>query len=230
MSSMNIGRKKAVKATQKEWRLILIDDHPIIRRGIRDALQDERDLRVVEEASTTAEAVEKARSCSPDLAIVDISMDEGSGLELIKQLRREHPRLAILVLSIHDEELYAERGLRAGANGYIEKDESPSALVQAIRTCLTGGTALSEKMTDRLVRQAVSSDMYVAQGVESLSDRELEVFHHIGSGLGTRKIAEQMCISIKTVETHRENIKKKLGIETASELSRYAVTWAETDT
>lgn len=185
---------------------------------------------MVEEASSITEGVEKARSCSPDLAIVDLSLDEGTGLELIRTLRDEHPGLRIMVLSIHDEQLYAERTLRAGANGYIEKSARPETLIEAVRTCLTGGTALSEKMTDRLVRQAVSSDGSEARGVESLSDRELEVFHQIGAGLGTRQIAEQFCISIKTVETHRENIKKKLDIGTASELSRYAVTWAETDT
>ena len=224
IDSTNPANRKAKKAVKKEWRLLLIDDHPMIRRGVRETLENERDLNIVDEASTEAEALDKARSTAPDLAVTDISLENGSGLELIKQLRSQNPDLRILVLSIHDEELYAERTLRAGANGYIQKSEPADQLIKGIRTALTGGTALSPRMTDRLVQQAVTTDSNESKGVEGLSDRELEVFHQIGSGLGTRQIAERMCISIKTVETHRENIKKKLGIHSAAELSRYAVT------
>ncbi|MFG0284656.1 MAG: response regulator [Phycisphaerales bacterium JB039] len=214
------------KARSKQWTILIIDDHPLVRRGVRDALSDEPDLEVVAEAADVAEGLRKAAD-APDLAIVDISLGHGSGLDLIKQLRAQHPDIKILVLSVHDEALYAERALRAGAQGYLRKSEPADTLIAAIRSVLRGGAALSPVMTERLVRQAVHNKRGEASGVESLSDREMEVFQLIGGGLSTRKIAKQLCISIKTVETHREHIKRKLGIDTAAELSRYAVAWVE---
>ena len=222
-------RAKAVprKATMKRWRLAVVDDHPLVRRGIRDALAEESGFDVVGEAHDASGAMQIVREHHPDLITVDISLGRGSGLELIKQMRSQWPDLGIIVVSVHDEELYAERSLRAGANGYLRKSEPLDRLVGAVRTVLAGGTALTPDMTQRLVDQAVRGGSSDASGVRSLSDRELEVFEMIGSGLGTRKIANRLCISIKTVETHRENIKRKLGIDNAPELARFAVAWVE---
>ncbi len=215
------------RATMKRWRLGVVDDHPLVRRGIRDALADESGFDVVGEATDASEAMDLVRQHAPDLVTIDISLGRGSGLELIKQMRSQWPNLGIIVVSVHDEELYAERALRAGANGYLRKSEPLGKLVDAVRTVLSGGTALTSGMTQRLVDQAVRGGSTEASGVRSLSDRELEVFEMIGSGLGTRKIANRLCISIKTVETHRENIKRKLGIDNAPELARFAVAWVE---
>lgn len=206
---------------------MLIDDHPVVRHGVRDALANEPGLRIVDEAADPEEAMARVREAAPDLAIVDVSLGRRNGLDLIKQLRGEHPGMRILVLSVHDEELYAERALRAGADGYMNKAEPADRLVESIRTILSGGTALSPAMTERLVHQAVRTTNGEPTGVQSLSDRELEVFHLIGSGESTRKIAKRLCISIKTVETHRENIKRKLGVDNAAELTRYAIAWVE---
>lgn len=216
-----------MKARQLSWRLILVDDHPVVRRGVRHALEAEKTLHVVGEAADAGEALQMFRAEKPDLVVTDISLGRGSGLELVKQLRGESGDVKIVVFSVHDEELYAERALRAGADGYVRKNEPADRIVDAVRTVLSGGTALSSNMTGRLVQQAVRSNGGSPGGVEGLSDRELEVFQLIGSGLSTRKIAEQLCISIKTVETHRENIKHKLDVANASELVRYAVAWVE---
>lgn len=206
---------------------MIVDDHPIIRRGIRDAINATPGLQVVAEASDPAEALAVLKETKPDIATIDISLGRGSGLELIKQLRAEYPDLRMVVVSVHDEELYAERALRAGAAGYIRKSAPADEIVAALRTVLDGGTALTAGMTERLVHQAVHGGAGGQTGVESLSDRELEVFELLGNGLSTRRVAERLCISIKTVETHRENIKHKLGVSNASELTRYAVAWVE---
>ncbi|MFG0304959.1 MAG: response regulator [Phycisphaerales bacterium JB040] len=227
MSSTKSDRTEERKARPRTWTVVVVDDHPIVRRGIRDALEDETSLEVVREVSDEAGAVSAVRELTPDLVTVDISLGHGSGLGLIKQLRSEFPNLGILVVSVHDEEIYAERALRAGADGYFRKCGTASELVEAIRTVLEGGTALTQSMTERLVHQAVRGRQGEPSGVESLSDRELEVFQMIGAGLSTRKIAAQLCISIKTVETHRENIKHKLEIGNAPELARFAVAWVE---
>ena len=198
------------RAKAKLWRLMIVDEQPILRVGLRETLSAERGLEIVAEASGAPDAVKAAREHKPDLAIVDISLERGSGLDLLKQLRSDFPNLKLIVFSSQDEELYAERALRAGADGYIAKSESADRLIEAIRQILSGATALSPEMTERLVQQALGGNGEPT-GVESLSDRELEVFQLIGGGLSTRKIAKQLCISVKTVETHRENIKRKLN-------------------
>ncbi len=215
------------KARTRTRRLVLIDDHPIVREGIRRLVQDCPDLEVADEAGDAAAGLAAVREQHPDLVFVDVSLGRRSGLDLIKQLRSEFKDLRILVFSMHDEELYAERSLRAGADGYLHKSAASEVLVDATRTLLSGGTWLSPKMTERLVHQAVHDSGSDSGGVTSLSDRELEVFQLIGAGLSTRRIAERLSISIKTVETHRENIKRKLDIDNAAELTRFAVAFVE---
>jgi DNA-binding NarL/FixJ family response regulator len=214
------------QARAKVWRIVVIDDLPVVRQGLAQVFSTQRGLELVAEADGSAEALEAIREHEPDLAVLEIALERGSGLDLIKQLRAEFEEMKIVVFSSQDEELYAERSLRAGADGYISKSEEPDRLVEAIRETLSGATALSPEMTERLVQQALSGNGEPT-GVDSLSDRELEVFQKIGAGLSTRKIAKQLCISVKTVETHRENIKRKLDIDNAAELARYAVAWVE---
>lgn len=226
-TTMTSSDPTALRARPKKWRVILIDDHPVVRRGVREAIAAEEGIEVVGEAATVDDARSLSEREQPDLATVDISLGDENGLELIKQLRGDHPRMKILVLSVHDEHLYAERALRAGADGYVRKSESADRIMEAVRTVVSGGTALTPLMTERLVQQAVRHGGEEASGIESLSNRELEVFQLIGRGLSTRKIARRLCISIKTVETHRENIKHKLDIGDAAELTRHAVAWVE---
>jgi DNA-binding NarL/FixJ family response regulator len=208
-------------------RILIVDDHPIVRLGIRQMLAAERDLEVCGEAETADEAKQLIVGGHPDLAIVDLSLTEGTGLDLIRSLRESAPTLPVLVLSMHDETLFAERVLRAGARGYIMKREAVTGLVTAIRQVLSGRVYLSEDMAqavlERLGPEAAPPDNPLA----SLTDRELEVFDLIGRGQSTAAIAEQLGVSIKTIETYRSNIKTKLNLKDATELIRFAATWTE---
>jgi DNA-binding NarL/FixJ family response regulator len=207
-------------------RILVVDDHPIVRLGIRQMLASEPDLEVCAEAESPDTARELVTSARPDLAIVDLSLTKGTGLELIRALRETVPALPLLVLSMHDEVLFAERVLRAGARGYIMKREAITGLVGAIREVLAGRVYVSGGMVqavlERLGREA-SPDNPLAR----LTDRELEVFDLIGRGLATGAIAEQLGVSVKTVETYRSNIKTKLHMKSASDLLRFATTWTE---
>lgn len=208
-------------------KIMLVDDHPVVREGLSAALNQEDDFIVCAKAADGAKAMAAAESQPIDLAIVDISLEGRSGLELIKDLRARYPKLPILALSMHDEELYAERVLVAGAQGYLMKREPIDVLVQALRRILQGGIYLSEKMTSRIVRNYPSRDTTQARSpVGLLSDRELEVFHLVGQGLGTSQIAEQLNLSMKTVSCYRQNIKAKLQLQNATEVVRFAVHWA----
>ncbi|MGM0577520.1 MAG: response regulator transcription factor [Myxococcota bacterium] len=210
-------------------RILLVDDHPIVRKGLRSLVDSEPDLKVCAEASCADEALQVMDEELPDLAIVDVTLKSRSGIELTRQLRARHPDLPILVLSFHDETLYAQRALNAGARGYIMKDEATTRLHEAIRRVLHGRIYLSDAMTERLLEQAGAGvDAPEESPVERLSDRELEVFEKIGAGLGTRAIAEQLHLSIKTIESYRANIKQKLQLGNAAELVQQAVLWVET--
>jgi DNA-binding NarL/FixJ family response regulator len=213
------GRGKKVK-------IVLVDDHPIVRHGMRRLIADETDLEVCGESSAAAEALSMIESTKPNLVLIDVSLEEGSGLELIKQIKASHPEVRMLVVSMHDESLFADRALSAGAMGYITKQKATTDLIQAIRKVLSGRVYLSERMTSRMLYRLVDKDQPPEDNpIERLSDRELEVFELIGQGVSTRQIAERLHISVKTVETHRENIKKKLDLETNLELIRWAVQW-----
>jgi DNA-binding NarL/FixJ family response regulator len=208
-------------------RILIVDDHPIVRLGIRQMLAAESDLEICGEAESAEVAREVIRTAHPDLAIVDLSLAAGTGLDLIRFLRESLPTLPVLVLSMHDEALFAERVLRAGARGYIMKREAIIGLVGAIRQVLAGRIYVSEgtaqAVLERLGHEPTAPDNPLA----GLTDRELEVFDLIGRGQSTGAIAEQLGVSIKTVETYRSNIKTKLNLKDATDLIRFAATWTE---
>ncbi|OZC03325.1 response regulator [Rubricoccus marinus] len=207
--------------------IYLVDDHPIMRDGIKLLLQREEDMQLCGEAVNAAEALQALNSgVEPDLLVVDLSLPGISGLDLIKQVRSLYPDLLILTLSAHDESVYAERVIRAGAQGYVAKHASSNEIIAAMRKVLGGGIALSQKMHQHLVRDHFKTPK--PSPVERLSDREFEVFEHIGHGKSTADIASMMCISPKTVESHRQNIKKKINVDTSNQLVQQAAVWVAT--
>ena len=212
-------------ATVAPARILVVDDHPIVRLGVRQMISSDPSLAVCGEADSMDKAIELAHSLRPDLAIVDLSLTDGAGLELVRLFHETFPELPVLVLSMHDEQLFAERAIRAGARGYIMKHEAIVGLVHAIQQVLSGQIWLSERMSQALLER-VSGDRVVSGGrLGNLTDRELEVFELIGRGMGTSAIADRLGISVKTIETYRANIKSKLDLRDARELIRYAATW-----
>jgi DNA-binding NarL/FixJ family response regulator len=212
---------------QDRIRILVVDDHPIVRLGIRQMLAAERDLDVCAEAESADAAKQLIAGAHPDLAIIDLSLAEGTGLDLIRSLRESMPTLPLLVLSMHDEALFAERVLRAGARGYIMKREAITGLVSAIRQVLSGRIYVSEGMAQAVLERLGHDGAAPDNPLANLTDRELEVFELIGRGQSTGAIAEQMGVSIKTIETYRSNIKTKLNLKDATDLIRFAATWAE---
>lgn len=207
-------------------RLLIVDDHPLVRAGLSDLIGNEPDLEICGEATGQGDALTLVKQCNPDLAIIDISLNNGDGMDLIKHIAASGSPVRMLVLSMHDETLYAERALRAGAMGYINKQEATTHVIDAIYKVLQGKVYLSERMTEKILA-GLTKD-----GVEpplvplsNLSDRELEVFLLIGQGIGPGEIADRLHLSVKTIESHREKIKKKLGIQSATELNRRAMLW-----
>jgi DNA-binding NarL/FixJ family response regulator len=207
--------------------ILIVDDHPVMRFGIAQLIAPHADLRVCGEAESASEAVHRATALQPDLILVDLSLKDRSGLALLRMLREVVPKAALLVVSMHDESLFAERALRAGARGYVMKDESGDTLIGAIRQVLGGRTYVSDRMAQALLARLGHDDMPPPGGaLATLTDRELEVFELIGRALGTAAIAARLGVSVKTVETHRANIKTKLGIEDSTELLRHAIAWS----
>lgn len=210
-------------------RIFLVDDHPISRDGIAGLIDRQDDLEVCGEAGSTAEALELIPELKPDLVLTDINLPDRSGLELLKDTRALDPDQLFLMLSMHDETVYAERVLRAGGRGYLMKETKPANLVKAIRSVLNGGIYLSEAMSARLLEMMSGNNGKVSLSpFERLSDREFEVFQLIGEGKVGRAIAEQMNISPRTVDAHRSHIKEKLHFDSGAELTCYAVKWVET--
>jgi DNA-binding NarL/FixJ family response regulator len=209
-------------------RVLLVDDHPIVRKGIAELINAESDLNVTGEAGTMQEAMSQAAASKPDLMIVDVSLDGNNGIELMKNLTSRWSDMPILAYSMHDEAIYAERALRAGAKGYVMKQAPPEALLSAIREVLKGKIYLSEAMSDRMLGKLVGAgnSAATASPVEKLSDRELEVLELLGKGLGTSQIADKLCLSVKTIETYREHLKQKLNLASGQELLRYAIEWS----
>jgi DNA-binding NarL/FixJ family response regulator len=209
-------------------RLLLVDDHPIMRHGLAQLIKDEADLEICGEAGSAAEGMAAFDKHRPDLVIIDLTLPDKHGLEFIKDLLVLHPEALTLVLSMHDESLYAERVLRAGAKGYVMKETAADTLIQAVRRVLEGGLYLSESMSGKML-QLVLGQRKQAQisPLEKLTDRELEVLQLIGQGKATRHIAEQLHVSVRTVEAHRSHIKDKLQLTDGPELVRYAVRWVE---
>jgi DNA-binding NarL/FixJ family response regulator len=210
----------------EKQRIMLVDDHPLVRRGLTQLINGEDDLFVCAEASCGEDALANVDDVNPDLVVVDIALKGINGIELIKRMRSRLPDVKMLVSSMHDESLYAERALRAGARGYINKEEAPENVIEAIRQVLSGRVFLSSTMKDRLLSVMIDGGEPKEQSlVEALSDRELEVFTLIGRGLTTREIAHRLHLSVKTIETHRERVRSKLNISNSSELMRHAVQW-----
>jgi DNA-binding NarL/FixJ family response regulator len=205
-------------------RVFLVDDHPIVRQGLAQLIDSEPDLAVIGQGEDAYASLKAMRDARPDLALVDISLKDADGLELLKELKAQGAEFPVLILSMHDESLYAERALRAGARGYVMKQEPPDVLLGAIRRVLAGEIYVSPKMGATLLRRMVGSrEVNATSPMERLTDRELEVFRLIGAGQSVREIADKLCLSVKTVEAHREHIKEKLSLKTSAELLRFAI-------
>ncbi|MBI9019720.1 MAG: response regulator transcription factor [Verrucomicrobia bacterium] len=205
-------------------KILLVDDHELIRRGLREFIEAESDFEVCAEAGTARDALLKCSAEGPDIALIDLSLGADSGLELIKDIAVRFPDTKMLVVSMQDEKLYAERVLRAGASGFVGKDVQPGQLVEAIRCVLSGKLYASDAVVQRIM-QSVRGQAAGTSPVAALSDRELAVFESIGKGVGTASIAEMMSLSVKTIETYRARIKSKLNIGSSAELVQYAVQW-----
>jgi DNA-binding NarL/FixJ family response regulator len=205
-------------------RILLVDDHPIFRHGLEDLLKKQADLTVCGHADSAPDALTEMRRLNPDLAIVDVSINGTNGIELVKQMKAELPKLPILVLSMHDESIYALRALKAGALGYVMKAEALQQVIYAVRRVLEGHIFVSPRFGEKLIFKAVHGGES-GSPVDLLSDRELEVLVMLGKGHNTKSIADELHLSVKTIETHRAHIKEKLGFADASEMVRFAVDW-----
>ena len=209
-------------------RVLIVEDHPIFRMGMTDLINQEKDLKVCGHADDVTTARTALGNLSPDMVIVDITLKASNGLELVKEIHDRDRHLPVLVLSMHDEALYARRALRAGARGYIMKEEASDAVVSAIRKILAGGTWVSDRVMGSLLDQVRQCGSAASQPPrDQLTDRELEVFELIGRGFSTGRIAKQLNLSAKTVGTYRDRIKLKLGLDTSADLTRRAVLWVE---
>jgi DNA-binding NarL/FixJ family response regulator len=224
-------KKNTEKNTGPLTKILVVDDHPIVRQGLARLIDEEPDLDVYAQAEEAHEAMSIIKQRKPDLVIVDISLKETSGLELIKDIKATYPNLPILALSMHDESLYAERSLRAGARGYVMKTEATAKVVDAIRKILSGRIYVSDNVAGKMMNKIVGGGPNVgASAIDKLSDRELEVFSLIGQGYSTRKIAQRLHLSIKTIETYRAHIKEKLNLADSTELLQYAIRWSSSQT
>jgi DNA-binding NarL/FixJ family response regulator len=216
----------AAVGPHRKAKVLIVDDHPVVRYGLVQMLSGEPDFEVCGEAASAQEALALVARHEPDVAVVDISLRGTNGIELVKQIHAIHPEARILVSSMHDEKLFAERALRAGANGYINKQVAITEMVGAIRRVLSGKVYLSAPMTERMIERAAGLESDGSRSaVQRLSDRELEVFSLLGDGLSTREVAQRLNLSVKTIETHRAQIKRKLGLRNSTELVQRAVEW-----
>jgi DNA-binding NarL/FixJ family response regulator len=227
--SVKLRSKKPVRARGRvRHKILVVDDHPIVRQGLLRLIDQEKDLVVCGEAESLQEAESAIRKLKPDLVTIDISLKQGDGIELVKDARAKNPRLPILVLSMHDEVIYAERVVAAGANGYIMKQADSDELLLALRRVLGGGIYVSEAIANSMMRKLAAGGRYTpSDPIERLSNRELQILQMIGSGLSTRQTALALSLSMKTIETHRERIKHKLHLATGSQLVQYAVNWSD---
>ncbi|MGA1867525.1 MAG: response regulator transcription factor [bacterium] len=211
-------------------KILIVDDHPIMRQGLSQLINQDVKLTVCGEAENANEALDVIKETNPDMIIVDISLKGPSGIELIKNIKVRYPSLPVLVLSMHDESLYAERAFRAGARGYIMKEEGTEKVMMAIHQILGGALYMSNKIGSRLLSKFFDTQLTKSDSpIEFLSDRELEVFRLLGRGFGTRKVAQELNLSIKTIETYRAHIKNKLKLKNASELIQHAVQWVQSE-
>lgn len=228
---MATGKKQSAKSAGKNKRRVyLVDDHPIVRQGLIKLIEQEDGLEVCGEAGNVSEALAAIRGLDPDVILVDISLEDSNGLELIRLIDDLGLQIPMLVLSMHDESLYAEHALRAGASGYVMKQAASNTLIQAIEKVMDGEIYVSKNMSSQMLKMAFRSSGEEARtGAELLSLRELEVFELIGRGNSTREIAEQLNLSVKTIETYRAHIKDKLQLRSGTELMQRAIHWVENE-
>jgi len=213
----------AALATKRQ--ILIVDDHPIVRQGLRRMFEAETDLAVCGEADSEPAAREAIRAKKPDIVVVDLSLERGDGIELVRQMHAEMPELRMLVLSMHDETIYAERLLAAGAMGYIMKQAASDQLLIAVRRVLDGRTYVSETVQRSLDQRAGENRSETNDPVSRLSNREVQILNMIGRGMSSREIAQEFTLSVKTIESHRQTIKHKLGLATNSQLLQYAMKW-----
>jgi DNA-binding NarL/FixJ family response regulator len=221
-----MASKPQLTSQTKKHRVLLVDDHPIVRQGLALLIDRENDLSVCGEAEGAHSAFHAIATLRPDIVVLDISLSGPDGLDVLKEIRAKTTHLPVLILSMHDESIYAERAMRAGANGYIMKQEATEKVLIAIRRILQGEVYLSDRLTNSMLRQyvrGVASSQ--ASPLVNLTDRELEVFRLIGEGHGTRQIADQLHVSVKTIESYQAHIKDKLALKNARELLQHAIEW-----
>src|SRR5258708_38870783 len=217
---------KPQMASPKKYRVLLVDDHPVVRQGLALLIEREPDLCVCGEADGAHSAYHAITTLRPDMIILDISLSGPDGLDVLKEIRTKTTNLPVLILSMHDESIYAERAMRAGANGYIMKQEATEKVLVAILTILQGEVSLSDRLTSTLFQQYVrGGSPSKTSPLVNLTDRELEVFRLIGEGHGTRQIAEELHLSVKTIESYQAHIKEKLALRNARELVQHAIEW-----
>jgi DNA-binding NarL/FixJ family response regulator len=209
-------------------RILIVDDHPIFRHGLTQLISQEDDLEICGEAEDYHSAIKAVNELNPDMIIVDITLKDMSGIDLIKEVHKSNKGIPMLVISMHDESLYAERALRAGARGYVMKQEASDSVVQAIRQVLGGGIYASKRVTENILTRFIEGPKEPSESpLQALTDREIEVFGLIGKGLSISEIGKRLHLSVKTIGTYRERIKEKLNLKNATELLRYALNWVE---
>jgi DNA-binding NarL/FixJ family response regulator len=221
-----MASKAQIAPQVKKFRVLLIDDHPIVRQGLALLIDREADLSVCGEAEGAHSAFHAIATLRPDIVLLDISLNGPDGLDVLKEIRMKTGSLPVLILSMHDESIYAERAMRAGANGYIMKQEATEKVLVAIRRILQGGVYLSDRLTNTMLQQFVHGTWAPKTSpLVTLTDRELEVFRLIGEGHGTRQIADELHLSVKTIESYQAHIKEKLSLRNARELVQHAIEW-----
>lgn len=220
-----------MSAKKNQTKILLIDDHPLLRNGIAQLIAQQKDLIVCGEVDDSLKALDAIEQNNPDIVVLDITLKKMSGIEVLKHIKVRFPKVKVLILSMHDETLYAPRALRAGASGYIMKQEAAENVITALRKILSGEVYISERMATQMLSRMVGGRATpISSPVDLLSDRELEVFTLLGKGDGTRDIAEKLNLSVKTIESHRAHIKEKLNLKNATELVRHAVQWVASET
>jgi DNA-binding NarL/FixJ family response regulator len=216
----------AAAPAKSRRRVLIVDDHPILRLGARQVIESQASLVVCGEADTVRDARAAIRDLAPDVVLADISLRQGDGIELLREIRAHHPKLPVLVFSSHDETIYAERLLAAGANGYLMKHASPDQVIAALQRVLSGGIYVSEAVSNSMLQKFASDGAYsAANPIDRLSNREVQILHMIGKGMSTREIALSLNLSVKTIESHRQRVKRKLNLGNATQLMQCAVNW-----
>ncbi|MCA9110741.1 MAG: response regulator transcription factor [Planctomycetaceae bacterium] len=211
--------------SDKKTRILLVEDHPLVRDGLRSRIDRQEDMEVCGEADDVTEAMSAIQSKDPDIAIVDLSLRSGNGLDLISQLTATESDVRVIVASMHDEHIYAERAVKAGAMGYVHKQEASTKIVEAIRQVIQGRLYVSGDLNERLMRRAINEQRTIDDSVSLLTNRELQVFESIGAGRTVKEIAQTLSLSPKTIETYRDRIRKKLHLDSSTRLMHYAVKW-----